>query len=114
MGLFDFFGYSSADRRQREKVNAERSEEYIKIIEKRNALAKGDNDIYIYCGVNFPKSTYVYHYRTEDASIEIGDEVIVDTVNGDVQATVVSVGYYRRHAVPYPVEKARFIKEKLN
>lgn len=112
--MMEKYRENEAERKKKEKEYAEQSKKYLEIIEKRNAEAKEDKDVYIYCGVNFPKSTYVYHYRTNDKTIEIGDEVIVDTMNGEVQATVVSVGHYRKHAVPYPVEKAKFIKCRAN
>ncbi|MCQ4023303.1 MULTISPECIES: hypothetical protein [unclassified Ruminococcus] len=72
-----------------------------------------DNNIYIFCGVEFPNSSHLYHYRTEDKTIKIGDLVIVPAGNIETQGRVVCVGQYIGRAAPYPVSKARFIVRKI-
>ena len=72
-----------------------------------------DTNIYLYYGVALPYATHVYHYRTEDTSIKIGDQVIVPVGEREMKAVVVSVGQYTRMAVPYPVENTKFICRKI-
>lgn len=68
-----------------------------------------DEEIYTYCGVAFPHSERVYHYRIGDLTIKIGDNVIVPVGDKEAAGTVVSVGQYKRLYVPYPVEKTKQI-----
>ena len=53
----------------------------------------------------------VYHYRTEETGIRVGDQVIVPVGSGDREALarVISVGQYLRQTAPYPVDKAKSI-----
>lgn len=71
-----------------------------------------DITIYTYCGVLLPFSNRPYSFRTEDKTVQIGDTVIVPVgkENEEMEGKVVSVGQYARAGVPYPVEKAKFIK----
>lgn len=77
--------------------------------------ALNDKTIYLYCGVVFENSSYPYHYRTEDASLKIGDKVIVPVgpENEEVSAEIVSVEQHRRISVPYPLEKVKWIIGKV-
>lgn len=72
--------------------------------------------IYRYCGVQLPTSTQAYSYRTEDANIQIDDLVLVPVLDEPepVLGVVVSVGQYRNSAVPYPLEKTKFILKKMD
>ena len=74
-----------------------------------------DKNIYIYCGIALANSARPYSFRTEDATIRIGDTVIVPIgeENKETKGTVVSVGQYARMGVPYPVEKTKFILRKI-
>ena len=54
-----------------------------------------------------------YHYKTEDATIKIGDEVLVPVGDKETTGTVVSVGQYLRVAAPYPVDKTKSIIGKI-
>ena len=69
--------------------------------------------MYTFCGVRFHDADAgpVYHYRTEETDIHVGDQVIVPVgeENREVTARVVSVGQYLRGTAPYPVDQAKFI-----
>lgn len=93
------------ERLLRQKIQEEQRAE----IEK--ALA--DETIYTYCGVVFPHSLRQYHYRTDDMTINVGDTVIVPVGSRESTGVVVSVGQYMRIAVPYPMEKTKFIICKI-
>ena len=102
------------ERRNRE--SEQRKREYEKgqeIARQRELEIKKDETIYIYCGVRFSNRTY--HYRTNDETIQVGDSVIVTAgwENEEKIAKVVSVGKYLRIAVPFPVEKTKFILRKV-
>lgn len=45
----------------------------------------------------FSYSTYVYCYRTDDATIKIGDKVVVPVGDKEVNGTVVFVGEYLKY-----------------
>lgn len=69
---------------------------------------------YMYCGVIFaPTRKKIYHYRSRNESVKVGDIVRVWSENSKrmVEVTVVSVGYYSEMAVPYPLDKAKFIEK---
>lgn len=76
-------------------------------------MARADDKIYTFCGVVFPHTLHPYHYRTEDAAIKVGDEVLVPVGTKETIGTVVSIGQYMRIAAPYPVEKTKFIIRKM-
>lgn len=102
------------DRRNREreqrKIKYEKGRE---IARQRELESEKDETIYIYCGVRF--SNRIYHYRTNDETIQVGNSVIVPAgwENEEKVAKVVSVGQYARIAVPFPVEKTKFILRKV-
>ncbi len=81
----------------------------------------GDNvaplQTYRYCGVIFPKTNWVYHYRTEDLSISVGDLVLVPVfVHNNFQdatGVVVSTGDYLPMSVPFPLQETSRIIRKL-
>lgn len=83
--------------------------------EKRKAsidpLAETDMTVYTFCGVVFPHGGTVYHYRTEDETLQVGDTVIVPVGDEGKEAIVeiVCVEKHRRKTAPYPVDKAKFI-----
>ena len=103
-----------------EKHQREREQERIQLQEQRERKrcieaekARMDNKIYTFCGVSFPHALHPYHYRTEDSTIKVGDEVIVPVGDKETTGTVVSVGQYMRVAAPYPVDKTKFIICKI-
>ena len=72
------------------------------------ALKKGEVK---YCGVTLSAGGKVYHYRTTDLRIGVGDEVIVPVgeSNYEREATVTSVEFCRWDDTPYPLEKTKEI-----
>lgn len=67
----------------------------------------------LYAKVKLGDSSFGYSYRCNDQSIKAGDKVIVPV--GDKQeitGTVISVDFYARDQVPYPIEKTKFIIRK--
>lgn len=95
---------------QREKERQQRREEERRIEAEK---ARVDDKIYTFCGVAFPHALHPYHYRTEDSTIKVGDEVLVPVGDKETTGTVVSVGQYMRVAAPYPVDKTKFIICKI-
>lgn len=72
------------------------------------ALKKGEVK---YCGVEFSDGGKIYHYRTTDLRIEVGDEVIVPVGenNYEREATIKTVEFCRWDDTPYPLEKTKEI-----
>jgi len=64
-----------------------------------------------YCGVEFSDGGSIYHYRTTDLRINVGDIVIVPVGenNHEREATVKTVDYCRWDDTPYPLEKTKQI-----
>ncbi|MCD8055511.1 MAG: hypothetical protein LUE25_02160 [Clostridiales bacterium] len=117
----EFVAALDEKRRQAREADAvKRAKE--KAEEKRRQAAsdpKSETDmtVYTFCGVMFAGGNTVYHYRTDDDSIDIGDMVIVPVGEDEreLAAEVVSVERHRRKTAPYPVDRAKFIlrrKEK--
>lgn len=71
----------------------------------------GAHEKYIYCKVRFGNSYKLYSYRTEDASLEVGDVVKVPVgKDGDIgYATIEQIGYFTAEDAPYPVDKTKLI-----
>lgn len=66
----------------------------------------------IYCSVEFIEGgSKTYYYRTEDDSLEEGDEVVVPAGkdNHPAIAEIVDVEYFSPDAVPFPIEKTKVI-----
>ena len=72
-------------------------------------LAETDTTVYTFCGVMFPRWQRVYHYRTEDETLAVGDKVLVPGRDGPTPAEVVSIEKHRRDTAPYPVDRAKFV-----
>ncbi len=75
---------------------------------------ENDKTIYTYVGVAFPETSFIYHYLTDDDSIQIGDKVVVPvgSDNEETEAEVVSIGKHLRKSAPYPVNKTKKIIRK--
>lgn len=105
------------ERRQLQQRERERREQLEKERCMEAEKARLDETIYTFCGVLFPHALRPYHYRTNDPTIQIGDEVLVPVGDKETIGKVVSVGQYMRVAAPYPVDKTRFMigkaEEKL-
>lgn len=72
-------------------------------------LAETDTTVYTFCGVMFPRWQRVYHYRTEDETLTVGDKVLVPGRDGPTEAEVVSIEKCLRKTAPYPVDRAKFV-----
>ncbi len=77
-------------------------------------LADTDMTVYTFCGVVFSSSSQIYHYRTDDDSLRVGDVVVVPVGRDGKEevAEIVTVEKHRRRTAPYPVDKAKFIKRR--
>ena len=104
-----FLERQQAAIKKRELLEKERRKNYV------DPLANSDAAIYTFCGVVFPESPAVYHYLTNDDSLNIDDEVIVPVGkdNREAVAKIVTVEKHRRATAPYPVDKTKYIKRKL-
>lgn len=96
-------------RREEQAMRQQASHAYYS-----DPLAQTDKTVYTFCGVMFEGTPTIYHYRTNDDSITIGDLVIVPVGRDgkEVIAEVVTVQKHRRATAPYPVDRAKFIKGK--
>ena len=95
-------------RLQKERQQQREQEQHIEA-----EKARVDDKIYTFCGVAFPHAMHPYHYRTDDPTIKVGDEVLVPVGDKETTGKVVSVGQYMRVAAPYPVDKTKFIIAKI-
>ncbi len=95
---------------------------YRSLAQRAKAQADGTRPVaplqtYRYCGVIFPKANWVYHYRTTDTTIAVGDLVLVPVfVHRELkEATgiVVSTGDHLDLSVPYPLNETSFIIRRL-
>jgi predicted Mrr-cat superfamily restriction endonuclease len=75
-----------------------------------------DKSIYTYCGVLLKFSKRPYSFRTEDETIKIGDRVIVPVGDDEEKmiGVVASIIKYTEAAVPYPLQKTKFIIKKVD
>jgi len=78
-----------------------------------NSLRPGE---VMYCGVEFADSGKVYHYRTTNANINIGDTVIVPVGEDDCEKEVIvkTIKFCRWDNTPYPLEKTKEIIRKAD
>ncbi len=76
--------------------------------------SKRKSDI-IYCGVEFGGYSSMYHYITDDDSIEVGDTVIVPVGknNREVEGYIAEKKYCSKEDVPYPLSKVKKIIRKI-
>jgi len=72
-------------------------------------------DEIIYCGVEFHEGGRIYHYRTSDLTICVGDKVMVPVGNErtEKEATVKTVTLCKQDNTPYPLGKTKEIIRKL-
>ena len=66
---------------------------------------------YRYCKVRFDNTRRLYSYRSNDATLKVGDVVDVPVGNdGNIsQATIEEIAYYNEDNAPYPPNKTKFI-----
>jgi ADP-ribosylglycohydrolase len=69
-----------------------------------------------YCGVEFSEGGNIYHYRTTDLRIAVGDCVIVPAGDNNYarEAIVKTVEFCRWDDTPYPLEKTKQILRKAD
>lgn len=98
-------------QRRREEL-AQRQQQ--RIAQYVDPLSQTDKTVYTFCGVMFENSPTIYHYRTNDDTITIGDLVVVPVGRDGKEAIaeVVTVQKHRRATAPYPVDRAKIIKGK--
>nr|APO26794.1 Sig70_famx3: RNA polymerase sigma-70 factor, TIGR02954 [uncultured bacterium] len=65
----------------------------------------------IYCSVVFDNGLKTYYYRTEDDSLDAGDDVVVPAGSDNHLsiAKIVKVEYFAPADVPFPIEKTKVI-----
>lgn len=65
----------------------------------------------IYCSVVFDNGLKTYYYRTEDDSLDAGDDVVVPAGRDNHLsiARIVKVEYFAPADVPFPIEKTKVI-----
>lgn len=100
------------ERRQLQQQREQERRERLETERIEAEKARVDETIYTFCGVVFPHTLHPYHYRTDDTTIKVGDEVLVPVGDKETIGKVVSVGQYMRVAAPYPVDKTKFIISK--
>ncbi len=95
---------------RRDSLQRQRSDRAKRSVE--DPLMDTDKTVYTFCGVIFQYGSAIYHYRTDDDSLSIGDLVIVPVGNDGKEAIaeIVTVEKHRRKTAPYPVDMAKFIK----
>lgn len=69
-----------------------------------------------YCGVEFSSGGHLYHYRTDNLDIAVGDRVIVPVGadNDERIAYIKTVEFCRWDNTPYPLEKTKAIIAKVS
>lgn len=82
-----------------------------------NAPQLPEGDKYIYCSVIFSEGGKSYYYKTNDASLSCGDEVIVPTENDGTKKSVgkiTKIEYVSPEEAPYPPDMTKDILGKCN
>ena len=97
----------------RERLELERQREKAQMEWRKDDF---DSEVYTYCGIMLPFSNRPYSYRTDDASIKIGDTVVVPfgIDETETEGKVVSVGQYLAVGAPYQIEKTKKIIRKIS
>ena len=74
-------------------------------------LADTDMTVYTFCAVRFPNNDHLYYYRAGDATLDVGDMVVVPVGNDgrECVAEIATVERHRRRTAPYPVDQAKRI-----
>ena len=71
-------------------------------------------ETYLYCSVSFGGSPRSYYYRTDDPRIAPGDAVRVPFGEEERAGVVEAVGRFSAQDVPYPLERTKWILEKID
>lgn len=75
-----------------------------------NKPHKNPKGEYLYVKISFFDSSKEYSYISNHYGIEIGDRVIVDASDHNLEGEVVEKRYYKESEVPYPLYKTKLIK----
>ena len=94
-----------------ELIRATASDLTAELFEPDSAQIRSASGKYILCKVQFKGSYKPYTYRTDDATLAVGDEVDVPVgKNNDVaQARIVDIGIFDDYELPYPLDKIKTI-----
>lgn len=70
---------------------------------------------YMYCSVEFESDGKRYHYISDDDTIKVGDRVVVPVGKDNYTSVgiVAEVGFYPEDEVPFPLEKTKYIIDKI-
>jgi len=71
---------------------------------------------YIFCSVVFQDSEKSYYYLTDDATLDVGDQVIVPvgSAGGTAIVEIEDIEYFSKEEVPFPLEKIKRIIRKYD
>ena len=74
-----------------------------------------EEEKYIYVGIEYEDNLggKTYFYRTNDDTLDYGDRVLVERFGNKTSGIIVEKGCYCANEVPYPLEKTKFVIEKL-
>ena len=100
-----------AAREREEKAREEKKREEAARRSAPDPLADTDMTVYTFCAVRFPNNDHLYYYRAGDATLDVGDMVVVPVGNEgrECVAEIATVERHRRRTAPYPVDRAKYI-----
>ena len=106
--------YNAAREAAKEREKKAREEKKREEAARRSApdpLADTDMTVYTFCAVCFPNNDHLYYYRAGDATLDVGDMVVVPVGNDgrECVAEIATVERHRRRTAPYPVDQAKHI-----
>ena len=106
--------YNAAREAAKEREKKAREEKKREEAARRSApdpLADSDMTVYTFCAVRFPNNDHLYYYRAGDATLDVGDMVVVPVGNDgrECVAEIATVERHRRGTAPYPVDQAKHI-----
>lgn len=107
------FNVKLEEKRQQQREAREQERKQRQAERYKEVTVIDDDNIYTICGVTFPHAVHPYHYRTENATLKIGDKVLVPVGDKETEGTIISVGQYKRQATPFPIDKMKFIIRKI-
>ena len=100
-----------AAREREKKAREEKKREEAARRSAPDPLADTDMTVYTFCAVRFPNNDHLYYYRAGDATLDVGDIVVVPVGNDgrECVAEIATVERHRRRTAPYPVDQAKHI-----
>ena len=120
VSIGQYYGLDPGNYETREAFDAareaakEREEKKREEAARRSApdpLADTDMTVYTFCAVRFANNDHLYYYRAGDATLDVGDMVVVPVGNDgrECVAEIATVERHRRRTAPYPVDQAKHI-----